>query len=133
MSTGKFRAVIYDCDGVMFDSFDANFEFYARIMARYGKPPLDRLDGETMRILHTYSNRDVMEYLFEGDARKDEALRYAGTIDYRELVPFMRMEEGLRQTLDRLRGGVELAVCTNRASSMEMLLSDFDLASYFSC
>jgi HAD superfamily hydrolase (TIGR01509 family) len=32
-----------------------------------------------------------------------------------------------------LRGRVELAVCTNRASSMELLLESFGLDGYFSC
>lgn len=131
--TSRYKAVIYDCDGVMFDSFDANFEFYSRIMTRFDRPPLDRNDADTMRILHTYANRDVMEFLFEGDPRKHEALRFAGTIDYRELVPFMRMEPGFRDTLDLLSGSTQLAVCTNRSSSMEMLLADFDLTCYFSC
>ena len=45
----------------------------------------------------------------------------------------MRMEEGLVETLDRLRGSVSLAVCTNRATSMEMIIEDFGLSGYFSC
>ena len=133
MNSSRYQTVIYDCDGVMFDSFDANFQFYARIMARFDRPPLDRSDAETMRILHSYSNRDVMEYFFAGDPCKEEALRFAGSIDYRELVPFMRMEPGFRETLDELCGATRLAVCTNRSTSMELLLEDFDLSRYFSC
>jgi HAD superfamily hydrolase (TIGR01509 family) len=45
----------------------------------------------------------------------------------------MVMEEGLRETLEALHGRVELAVCTNRASSMDMLLASFGLDRYFSC
>ena len=48
-----YKAVIYDCDGVMFDSFEANLAFYDRIMALMRRPSLDRGDGEQMRILHT--------------------------------------------------------------------------------
>ncbi len=131
--TSRYRAVIYDCDGVMFDSFDANFQFYARIMARFGRPPLDRNDGETMRILHSYSNRDVMEYFFGGDPCLPVAINFAGSIDYRELVPYMRMEPGFRETLEELSGTTRLAVCTNRSTSMDLLLEDFDLSRYFSC
>ena len=110
----EIKAVIYDCDGVMFDSFEANFAFYTRIIERFGKPALDRRDADTMRILHTYCNKDVLSYLFDGDSRMDEVRAFSATIDYRQLFPLMVMEEGLRETLEALHGRVELAVCTNR-------------------
>lgn len=127
------KAVIYDCDGVLFDSFEANFAFYTQIIERFGKPPLDRSDADTMRILHTYCNKDVLSYLFAGDDRMGEVRAFSASIDYRQLFPLMVMEEGLRETLQALHGRVELAVCTNRASSMDMLLASFGLGRYFSC
>lgn len=129
----EIKAVIYDCDGVMFDSFEANFAFYVQVMERFGKPALDRGDVDAMRVLHTYCNKDVLSHLFAGDDRLDEVRAFSATIDYRKLFPLMIMEEGLRETLEALRGRVELAVCTNRASSMEMLLESFGLERYFSC
>lgn len=127
------KVVIYDCDGVMFDSFDANLEFYQRIMAMMEKPPLERENEEQMRILHTYSNREVLAHLFHDKKQWQEAIRCAGMIDYRDLVPLMRMEEGFRETLDLLSPRVDLAVCTNRSISMDMVLESFDLSPYFSC
>ncbi|GFO64209.1 HAD family hydrolase [Geomonas paludis] len=129
----KIKAVIYDCDGVLFDSFEANYAFYHLILERFGKPAIDRGDHDTMRILHTYCNKDVLEYLFAGDDRMDEVRAFSASIDYRKLFPLMVMEQGLRETLDALKGRVELAICTNRASSMDMLLADFGLDGYFSC
>ena len=127
------KAVIYDCDGVMFDSFEANLAFYTQIIDHFGKPPLDRGDAYTMRVLHTYCNQDVLAYLFAGDQRLAEVRAFSSNIDYRKLFPLMLMEDGLRETLDALHGRVELAVCTNRASSMESLLESFGLERYFSC
>lgn len=129
----KIKAVIYDCDGVLFDSFEANYAFYHLVLERFGKPALDRGDVDTMRILHTYCNKDVLQHLFAGDRRMDEVRAFSAGIDYRKLFPLMVMEQGLRETLEALKGRVELAVCTNRASSMEMLLSTFGLEGYFSC
>lgn len=125
------KTVIYDCDGVMFESFEANFAFYSKIVERFALPALDRSNEDTMRLLHTYSSRDVLARLFEGDPREEEALRFAATIDYRELLPFLRLEEGFVETLDVLRTRVNLSVCTNRSTSVEMLLEDFGLTSYF--
>ena len=129
----NYKAVIYDCDGVMFDSLESNYIFYNRVMEHLGRPPLDRSDLEARKVLHTYSFVDVMEYFFKDDEHRGEALAFAKTIHYRDLAPYMRMEAGLTETLDRLKGHVSLAVCTNRAISMEMIIEDFGLSSYFEC
>ena len=129
----RYKVVIYDCDGVMFDSLESNYVFYNRVMAHLGRPPLDRSNEEARTVLHTYSFSDVMEYFFNNDPARDDALAFAKTIRYRELAPYMHMEEGLIETLDRIRPHVSLAICTNRASSMEMIIEDFGLNGYFSC
>jgi HAD superfamily hydrolase (TIGR01549 family) len=126
-----YKTVIYDCDGVMFESFEANFAFYSRVLGHFGRPGLDRDDAETMHLLHTYASRDVLARLFADDRCLEEALHFAASIDYRELLPYMSMEEGLVETLRALEGKVDLAVCTNRSTSMEMLLRDFGLDGYF--
>ena len=129
----RYKVVIYDCDGVMFDTLESNYIFYDRVMEHLGRQPLDRTDLEARTVLHTYSFNSVMEYFFSGDERYDEALAFARTIHYRELAPFMSMEAGFIETLDHLKGHVDLAVCTNRAISMEMIIEDFGLSGYFSC
>jgi phosphoglycolate phosphatase len=128
-----YKAVIYDCDGVIFDSLEANFVFYSKVLEHFGKSPIDRNDGEIMNLLHTYSSRDVLARLFVENADYEAALDFAGSIDYRELLPFMCMEDGFRETLEALRGDMLLAICTNRSTSMDMVLEHFGLAGYFSC
>lgn len=129
----RYKAVIYDCDGVILDSIESNYIFYNRIMSGLGRPPIDRLCKESERVLHTYSYRDVIEHFFGNDPQKEEALAIGKTIRYKELMPFMRREAGLVETLGVLKGKVELAVCTNRAASMEMIIEDFGLTGFFSC
>ena len=36
----RFRAVILDCDGVMFDSREANRAYYNAVLSHFGRPPL---------------------------------------------------------------------------------------------
>jgi HAD superfamily hydrolase (TIGR01509 family) len=117
----------------MFDSFDANLRFYQRIMEVMGRPPLDTADEEHMRVLHTFANREVLAYFFPEPPVFQQAVAAASAIDYRDLVPYMIMEEGFRETLDLLERRVELAVCTNRSTSMNMVLESFGLARYFGC
>jgi len=127
----KYRAVIYDCDGVMFDSMQANFAFYRTVMDHMGLQ-LDWNDPEVIRVIHTYANREVMNHFFTDQGEREKAVRFAGNIDYRNLIPLMRMEDGFRETLDELQGRVSLAVCTNRSTSVDAVLEGFGLERYFS-
>jgi phosphoglycolate phosphatase len=125
-----FKTIIYDCDGVMFDSLEANFAFYERIMTPLGLT-LDRQDEATMRVLHTYANRDVLAFFFPEEPKKSQALELAAAVKYRELIPLMRMEQGFMATLESLHPRFHLAVCTNRSTSMEELLATFGLSRFF--
>jgi HAD superfamily hydrolase (TIGR01509 family) len=130
-SRPRYKAVIYDCDGVMFNSLEANFAFYDSVFSHMGLK-LNRDDREMVRVIHTYANHEVLKCFFPDQKRLEEAVRYCGTIDYRELFPLLKMENGYVETLDRLKDHVQLAVCTNRSSSMDALLDEFNLAGYFS-
>ncbi|MDD2852204.1 MAG: HAD family hydrolase [Desulfuromonadaceae bacterium] len=127
----RYKVVIYDCDGVILDSMESNYVFYNRVMTFLGRPEIDRNDADARRVLHTYSFKNVMEYFFAGDAQMEEAFGFAKTIHYRDLMPYMRMEEGFVDALDLLKGYTSLAICTNRATSMDMIIDDFGLTGYF--
>ena len=129
----RYKVVIYDCDGVILDSIESNYIFYNLVMEHLGRTQLDRDDLKARQVLHTYSFNDVMEYFFAGDVCREDALAFAKTIHYQDLMPFMRMEEGFIDALDRLKGHTSLAVCTNRATSMDMIIEDFGLSGYFDC
>jgi HAD superfamily hydrolase (TIGR01509 family) len=102
-------------------------------MEGLGRPNIDRLCTVSERVLHTYSYLDVMEHFFKDDPQKDQALAIGKTIRYKELMPYMKREEELVETLTTLKKHVDLAICTNRASSMEMIIEDFGLEGFFSC
>jgi len=127
----RYKAVIYDCDGVMFDSLEANCAFYGALFSHMGLT-LDRGDAKVMRIIHTYANREVLHHFFPEQDRWEAAVRFTGSIDYRQLIHLMKIEEGLAATLEQLKGMVHLAVCTNRSTSMDAVLERFNLAGYFS-
>jgi HAD superfamily hydrolase (TIGR01509 family) len=129
----RYDVLIYDCDGVILDSIESNYVFYNRIMAGLGRPSIDRLCKESETVLHTYSYLDVIEHFFGNDPQKEQALELGKTIRYRELMPYMRREEGLLEVLQELHPLVQLAVCTNRAASMDMIIEDFGLSGLFSC
>lgn len=131
--TPRYKLVIYDCDGVLLDSIESNYIFYNRIMEGLGRPNIDRFCTVSERVLHTYSYLDVMEHFFGDDPQKEQALAIGKTIRYKELMPYMKREEELVETLTTLKKHVDLAICTNRASSMEMIIEDFGLEGFFGC
>jgi len=127
----RCKAVIYDCDGVLFNSLEANCSFYEAVLNHMGVS-LDRGDADVMRIIHTYANRDVLQHFFPETDRWEKSLRFVGTINYLNLIPLMEMESGLLETLEHLKGKLHLAICTNRSSSMDAVLEGFNLTQYFS-
>lgn len=127
----RYKTIIYDCDGVMFNSLEANCTFYETVFDHMGVS-LDRSDENVMRIIHTYANREVLKYFFPEKERWEVALRFAGSINYLELINLMKMECGLLETLEHLRGKFDLAICTNRSTSMDAVLEGFNLKDYFS-
>ncbi|MCL1889938.1 MAG: HAD family hydrolase [Desulfovibrionaceae bacterium] len=128
------RGIIFDCDGVLINSRLANITFYNALRSRAELPPLDR-DEEEYAHMATYSQ--ALEYIFRSidPARRPEALNRAldGLERYVDYYNLLRPTEGLIPLLDWLRaGGVALAVCTNRVSPLDSLLSRFNLEGYFS-
>lgn len=128
----RYKAVIYDCDGVMFNSLEANRQFYRSVFNDM-ELSLDFNSTDVMRIIHTYSNIDVLRYFFPDKNQFEKALQIAGSIDYLKLIHLMIIENDLTETLELLKTRVHLAVCTNRSSSMDAVLSEFKLNDYFDC
>ncbi|MDK2956383.1 MAG: hypothetical protein PWQ57_1879 [Desulfovibrionales bacterium] len=123
------RGVIFDCDGVMVDSFQANVVFYNSFKKRYGLPPMTREEEEYS---HAQSVSRSLARILPPE-RVDEALELNRQSDYRDLLPYIKIEPGLISLLSLLRfHGVPMAVNTNRTNTMELLLSHLGLFGFFS-
>lgn len=127
----KPRGVIFDCDGVLFESHRANLAYYNRIFERFGYPLITDPESTDAHVCHTASSPVVIAKLMS-EVAVDEAIKYAATIDYREFIPLMIEAEDLKPSLKRLSEQLPLAVATNRGSSMQEVLQHFGLAHHFS-
>ena len=125
------RGVIFDCDGVLINSREANNEFYNRVLAYFGLPPMTR-EQEDYVFMATgmQSLRHILPEALHG--RIDHVVRDVVVYD-RDIVPLLRPQPGLRDFLDMLRDKrLRLAVQTNRTrAGMQRVLDIFDLHSYF--
>lgn len=124
-----FKAVILDCDGVLFDSASANLAFYTAVLDALGEPPLAE---EHEQLIHALSSEQLFEGLFGGDpARRAEARRVTASVDYRPFFGLMVPVEGLHEILADLRTSYRLAMATNRGRTIPDLLREFGLERVF--
>jgi phosphoglycolate phosphatase len=127
--TDEPQVVIFDCDGVLFDSNPANVAFYTAVLDALGEP---RLTPAQEKHVHMLSSPQVMELLFGHDpARRATATRVAASIDYRPFFRLMVPVTGLHDTLTRLRQSYRLAMATNRGRTIPDLLQEFALEGLF--
>lgn len=124
----RVSAVIFDCDGVMFDSRLANVRFYNHILAHFGLPPLTSGDIE---FVHSHPAVESLQHIFRNSPYVAEALEYRPKVDYTPFIKDMVMEPGLREVLDLLKPGYGLAVATNRSTTIGKVLELNGLSHYF--
>ncbi|MDB4470657.1 HAD family hydrolase [Deltaproteobacteria bacterium] len=126
----RIEGIIFDCDGVLFESKNANLAYYNRIMEKFSYPLVTAEQKERAHLCHTASSADVLAILVELDDLQP-TLDYAATLDYREFIPHMQPEPYLSQVLKQLSCEYPLAVATNRGASVEPILAHFGFEDYF--
>lgn len=122
--------IVYDCDGVLFESRRANLAYYNAILTHFDEPPVEESDQVRAHLCHTAASPHVFCQIL-GTERAQQALSFAAELDYRQFIPFMAPEPGMQESLLRLSASYPLAVATNRGYSMSVILDHFGLSGYF--
>jgi HAD superfamily hydrolase (TIGR01549 family) len=123
----SIRLVVFDCDGVMFDSRQANVSFYNEIRAHFGLPSLSEVEAD---YVHMATTMESVDYIMPVQMR-EAAQAYRLTMDYGPFTDLMVMEPHLLSLLHFLKPKYKTAVATNRSNTIGPLLDDFGLTSYF--
>jgi len=127
----KTDCVIYDCDGVLFDSLDQNKRLYNHIALSIGRAPLT--DAEAL-FCHTHTLNESIHHIFSDDeVREQKALAFwKSDINFMDFIVYLKMEPHLIETLKSLKDrGIKTAISTNRTTTMEYIMEKFDLNQYF--
>lgn len=124
------KGIIFDCDGVLFESKRANLAYYNAIFSAFEVPPVTMDQTERAHICHTAATPQVFEALL-GKEKSQLALQMVAKLDYRQFIPDMTPEPRMQEVIARLALRYPLAVATNRGSSMTDILRHFGLADYF--
>ena len=129
--TWKIHCVIYDCDGVLFDSIEANKKLYNDLCALVGRAPLSE---EEVKYVHTHTVYETIHFIFgKDDGLEKKALdSLKKEIDLRDYIVYLKMEPYLLQMLNLLKtNGILCAINTNRTTSMKHIMERFGLWPFF--
>ena len=122
------HVVAFDCDGVLFDTLEANRHYYNHILQHFGRPPMN---PEQLRFVHAHTVQQALEHLLEDDAQRQAAHVFRKTIDYGGFLKHLTIEPHLVALLDWMRGKFKTAIATNRTDTMNRLLREFGLVDRF--
>ncbi|MFZ7128213.1 MAG: HAD family hydrolase [Desulfobacterales bacterium] len=128
MIANGIQSVIFDCDGVLFDTTRANTLYYNRLLARFDLAPMT---PEQFAYCQMHTVDASMKFLFEERGLLRAAQELRGRMGYWDLVPEMDMEPDLVGLLDTLRPRFRTAVATNRSDTMNRVLEVHGLVGRF--
>ena len=92
----EIDCVIYDCDGVMFDSLEANRRLYCQIALSMGREPLTE---DEVQYCHTHTVYESLRYMFrENEELEKKAVELLKKeINFKDFIVYLKMEPNLTQ------------------------------------
>ncbi|HDG96871.1 MAG TPA: HAD family hydrolase [Desulfobacterales bacterium] len=124
----NIKVVIFDCDGVLFDSRQANINYYNHLLKKFGLPPMKESQVE---YIHMHTAEESIAFLFHGTPYLEQAQSYRHKMDYMPFVKDMIMEEGLKELLGLLKSRFHLAMATNRSNTISEVIKQHGLEGFF--
>ncbi len=122
------RGFIFDCDGVLIDSYLANTAYYNTFRTRFGLPPMN---PEEEMYTHTQNVFNSLQRIVPAE-QYEEAMAFRKEVDYRSILPHLRREPGVRRLLTWLKAArFPLGVNTNRTDTTAMVFEALDLLGFF--
>lgn len=127
----QIHCVIYDCDGVLFDSLDQNKRLYNHIAVSLGRAPVS--DAEAL-YCHTHTLQESIRHIFQNDEEKyAEAMSFwKSDVKFEDFIGYLKMEPHVIDVLSELRRRrMKTAISTNRTNTMAFIMDVFSLNQYF--
>lgn len=123
------RGLIFDCDGVLVNSQDANIAYYNMILEKLGKPALTPAQAAYAQMA---TSQQAIEQVLNATELELVPAICARNPYSQVSLPLLELEPGIRELLGWLRErGLRLAVHTNRGRGMNDVLTRFALHEVF--
>lgn len=124
----SFKGIVFDCDGVLIDSKEANRQFYNHFRKLAGLPAMNAAQED---YVHAHAVDQSLKHILP-QKKLDEIAALRKETRYTDFMRFIRLESGVTELLDTLlQGGFQMAICTNRTDTMPMVLERFALGRFF--
>jgi phosphoglycolate phosphatase len=121
--------LMFDADGVLFESFESNIAYYNAIFAQVGEPPLDP-DEEIKSI--SYAASDVFKLRAQHNAEMLAKIHdVARNLDQQPFFDLLQPPFELRPFMLELKRRYRLALATNRSATVPALVEHLNLADIF--
>ena len=122
--------IVFDCDGVLFDSREANRKYYNDLLRSFDCGPMTE---DELHYVHCHNVNDSVGHIFRNHQAVDlsHVHRHRANLDYTPYLSFMIIEPDLLSFLEVVRPHYRLAISTNRTTTMVPLLASYGLANYF--
>ncbi|OEU52186.1 MAG: beta-phosphoglucomutase [Desulfobacterales bacterium C00003106] len=125
----RVKAVIFDCDGVMFDSRGANEAYYNQILKRFD---MKEMDADESDFTHMHTVEESIAHIFrDAPGLVGPAHGYRRDMSYIPFIAHMKMHPYLITFLQYLRPAYKTAISTNRTDTMKHVLATHGLETYF--
>ena len=123
------KIVIFDCDGVLFNSLRANREFYNEIAKEAGRKELDL---EELDYCHMHTAEKSINFMFRDYPHLiEKAFACYRAMDYGDFLKYMETEPAMIETVQLLKTRYYTAVSTNRSTTMPRLRQIYRLDDIF--
>ena len=124
----RIQVVAFDCDGVMFDSSQANQAYYNHLLEHIGLPAMT---PEQFAFAHMHTVDETLDYLIHDPDLLSSARQYRLQMSYLEFIRHMEIEPTLKPLLANLKPAYQTAIATNRTDTMDRVLSEHGLEGCF--
>ena len=87
------KTIVFDNDGVLIDSYEANMRYYGAIKEQLGLPPMT--DAEKV-FVHTRTHNEAVRHIVSAD-QVDRAFEIVGGFDSSSLQQYLKRSIGIRE------------------------------------
>jgi phosphoglycolate phosphatase len=124
------KLIVFDCDGVMFDSKKANRTYYNFLLNHFGCRTMNEKEAE---FVHMHSVTNSINHIFarHKEIPLEDVHQLRLETGYAPFLKYMSIEPDLIDFLKTVVKQYSLAISTNRSDTMGPLLKSFELEKYF--
>ncbi len=124
----KTKIVIFDFDGVIFDSKKANIAYYDTLLNHLELP---KMTEEQTDYVHVHTVDEAVIYLIKNKKLIMKVQSYKEKIDYDAFIKLMEIEPTLLYVMKKLRINFKTAIATNRTNTVKEILNVHGISKLF--